>query len=216
MDVTYLNHEIRTPNAALSAARTAAQAEFGGIHFIGCTSAAGEFWQGQITAAGWDGITSYTVFSKTEIFGDAAGTSKTGYERLDDAVYGANETISSANYHSWFGNSGHANPPPFPAVTLQGNGIAARISVPYVWAPIMSGWDSRPWDSGDTINAIPTDAQFEAHLLKARGAIDAYRSKTKGVGIITAWNEFGEGQFIQPTVSNGMGRLLAVKRVFGQ
>lgn len=198
---------------SLNQARAAMSAEFGGIHFTGCTSAAGEFWANQVTTAGWDAVTSYTVFSKTEIFGDTEGSNLTGFSRLDDAVYGPNEVISTRNSHSWFGNAGYTNPPAFPSETLQLNGWCSRS--PGILAPIMSGWDSRPWDNSNTLIAIPTDQQFENHLLKARSAIDAFRSKTQGYGIITAWNEFGEGQYIQPTVGGGMGKLLAIKRVFG-
>jgi hypothetical protein len=200
---------------ALANARTAANSEFGGIHFMGCSSASGEYWASQMTTAGWDGVTSYTVFFKTEVYGDAQATSKTGFDILDDAVYGPNEVISSVNRHSWMGNAGYANPPAFPNPTLQQDGWAGRSTPASIWAPVMTGWDAKPWNAGDTLNAIPTDAQFEAHLVRARSAVDAARPKTKGFVLVTAWNEFGEGQYIQPTKSSGMARLLAIKRVFG-
>lgn len=198
-------------DAALDEARAYAVSRgFAGIHFVGLQSDTTNYWMTQCEAASWDGISSYTVFFKYENYGDTPGAAPLNYAALDDAIYGPN--VDSV--HSWWGNSGYANPPAWPSPALSSLGWPGRSIASFI-APIAAGYDERPWNSDSQLAGIPTDAQFEAHLIKARSAIDAYRDKTHGFGIITAWNEFGEGQYLVPTKANGFGRLQAVRRVFG-
>jgi hypothetical protein len=84
--------------------------------------------------------------------------------------------------------------------------------------PMTSGWDKRPWGgSKDPLhdNSISTPAQFEAHLLAAKRFMDGNLGKTKRMGVICCWNEFGEGSFIEPTKKDGFSYLEKVKKVFG-
>lgn len=208
---------------ALDSARNAAiAAGFAGIHFVGLQADSSNFWMSACLTHGWDGMSSYTIFSKYLNGGDTSANSKTGFDRLDDAIFSADEVISSSTYHSWWGNTGYTNPPTLvdtgsawvaPAAPSS-NGWGGK-NFPSFIIPIASGYDARPWTYSSTLQGIPTADQFEAHLIKARQVIDTNRAKTKGFGIITAWNEFGEGSFIMPTVTSGYEKLQAIKRVFG-
>jgi len=222
-DVSTFKTRMTSVSARLNEARTAAQlAGYAGIHFVGLQADSSNFWMSDCLTHGWDGMSSYTVFSKYLNGGDTSANSKTGFDRLDDAIFSADEVISSSTYHSWWGNSGYANPP-----TLVDTGsawVASAAPTSNGWGgknfpsfiiPIASGYDARPWTYSSTLQGIPTAAQFEAHLVKARTVIDTNRAKTQGFGIITAWNEFGEGSFIMPTVTSGYEKLQAIKRVFG-
>lgn len=208
---------------ALDAARNAAiAAGYSGIHFVGLQADSSNFWMTACLSHGWDGMSSYTVFSKYLNGGDTSANSKTGFDRLDDAIFSADEVITSSTYHSWWGNSGYANPPTlvdtgsaWVAPTAPSSNGWGGKNFPSFIIPIASGYDARPWTYSSTLQGIPTADQFEIHLIKARQVIDTNRAKTKGFGIITAWNEFGEGSFIMPTTTSGYEKLQAIKRVFG-
>jgi hypothetical protein len=84
--------------------------------------------------------------------------------------------------------------------------------------PMTSGWDKRPWGGSkdpEHDNSMSTPSQFEAHLLEAKRLMDANPEKTKRMGVICCWNEFGEGSYIEPTKKDGFSYLEKVKRVFG-
>lgn len=84
--------------------------------------------------------------------------------------------------------------------------------------PMTSGWDKRPWGGSKDAahdNSMGTPAQFEAHLREAKRVMDANPDKTKRVGVICCWNEFGEGSYIEPTKKDGFSYLEKVKKVFG-
>jgi hypothetical protein len=84
--------------------------------------------------------------------------------------------------------------------------------------PMTSGWDKRPWGgSKDPLhdNSFSTPAQFEAHLREAKRLMDTNPDKTKRMGVVCCWNEFGEGSYIEPTKKDGFSYLEKVKKVFG-
>lgn len=84
--------------------------------------------------------------------------------------------------------------------------------------PMTSGWDKRPWGGSkdpEQDNSMSTPSQFEAHLLEAKRVMDANPDKTKRMGVICCWNEFGEGSYIEPTKKDGFSYLEKVKKVFG-
>lgn len=81
------------------------------------------------------------------------------------------------------------------------------------WPTVMAGWDSRPWGgtASDPLhdNCLPTEGEFRAHCITARQfAQTPVADKTV---FVYAWNEFGEGGWIQPTPAIGNTRLDAVK-----
>jgi hypothetical protein len=84
--------------------------------------------------------------------------------------------------------------------------------------PMTSGWDKRPWGgSSDPLHddSRSTPAEFRKHLLAARAFMDKEATKTRRMGVICCWNEFGEGSFIEPTKVDGLKYLEQVRDVFG-
>ncbi|WP_298391072.1 glycoside hydrolase family 99-like domain-containing protein, partial [Hydrotalea sp.] len=62
---------------------------------------------------------------------------------------------------------------------------------------------------------VSTPDEFEAHLKRAKIFMTRNPEKTKKIGIICAWNEFGEGSYIEPTKKFGFQYLERVKKIFG-
>lgn len=84
--------------------------------------------------------------------------------------------------------------------------------------PMTSGWDKRPWGGSNDAEhdkSTSTPEQFESHLREAKRLMDANPDKTKHMGVICCWNEFGEGSYIEPTKKDGFIYLEKVKKVFG-
>lgn len=96
------------------------------------------------------------------------------------------------------------------------NWILENSSLDYI-VPISSGWDDRPWGGKYPESEQPrADLQaFEEHLMEAKALMDAYPVKTRRMGVICCWNEYGEGSYIEPTKKDGFGQLEKIKRVFG-
>jgi hypothetical protein len=89
---------------------------------------------------------------------------------------------------------------------------------PY-FVPLTAGWDKRPWGGSASDPAhdlcTPVDVgEFKAHLEAAYDKLTDW-NLTRGIGVIFAWNEFGEGGYIEPTVGRGDAYLAAVRQVFG-
>lgn len=85
--------------------------------------------------------------------------------------------------------------------------------------PMTSGWDKRPWGgSRDAAhdNSRANAQEFLAHLKAAKDVIAANPQKTRNMGVICCWNEFGEGSFIEPTKVDRFRLLDSVKSVFGR
>lgn len=91
------------------------------------------------------------------------------------------------------------------------NTLAATWGKPH-WPTVMAGWDARAWGgtAADPLhdNCTPTDAEFAAHMASARQF--ASTPSADGTVFLYAWNEFGEGGYVQPTVGTGSGRLNAI------
>lgn len=93
--------------------------------------------------------------------------------------------------------------------------ILANSKLPY-YLPITAGWDSRPWGSNtEHDNCRSTPDEFERHLVAARDLLDLHADKTARTAVICAWNEFGEGSYIEPTKRWGFAYLERVRKVFG-
>lgn len=165
----------------------AQQAGWPGIYFIGGTPAL-EHWANDVApASGLSALSSYNYHLGYSGTAESASSAGDGYLRLD-AAYRQN--------WQW---------------------LLSKGKLPYV-VPMTSGWDKRPWGgSRDSTKdqSIATPAQFEAHLLEAKRLMDAYPAKTKHMGVICCWNEFGEGSYIEPTKKDGFSYLEKVKKVFG-
>jgi hypothetical protein len=77
------------------------------------------------------------------------------------------------------------------------------------------GWDSRPW-AGNTapLRTNPTPDKFAQMLIGAKKLMDS-DNKIPKILMIEAWNEFGEGSYIEPTKYWGFSYLETIKKVFG-
>lgn len=95
--------------------------------------------------------------------------------------------------------------------------MLAHASGLYV-VPMSSGWDKRPWGgSKDPLhdNSRSGLSEFRLHLHAARKTMTENMMRTRGLGVICCWNEFGEGSFIEPTRVGGFSYLEQVRAVFG-
>lgn len=78
------------------------------------------------------------------------------------------------------------------------------------WPTVMPGWDRRPWcKDADLLRTGSTPALFEKSLKSAR----EHANKDKVV-MIEAWNEWGEGSVLEPSVEWKFGYLDKVRSVF--
>lgn len=93
--------------------------------------------------------------------------------------------------------------------------ILENGSLNYI-VPMTSGWDDRPWGGAPGQQSPSTLKEFQEHMVDARTLMDAYPQKTMKMGVICCWNEFGEGSYVEPTVTEGFQRLQAIKSVFGK
>jgi hypothetical protein len=94
--------------------------------------------------------------------------------------------------------------------------VGANSGIPYL-VPMTQGWDKRPWGGSRDPrhdNSGSTPQEFEEHLRAARLFMDTHSDRTKRVGVICCWNEFGEGSFVEPTKIHGFQYLERIKRVF--
>lgn len=91
---------------------------------------------------------------------------------------------------------------------------AAEGALP-IMTPVSGGWDSRPWH-GDSalVRSGRTPALFRRHLEDARAFIEAHPDKALPVALVEAWNELGEGSYIEPHREFGFGYLDAIRDVF--
>ncbi len=78
------------------------------------------------------------------------------------------------------------------------------------WPTVMPGWDRRPWcRDRDLLRTGSTPALFEKQLRNAREHVNR-----DNIVMIEAWNEWGEGCILEPTVEWGFAYLDKVRSVF--
>jgi len=84
--------------------------------------------------------------------------------------------------------------------------------IPYI-PTLTVGWDSRPWHgSAARVRFGRTTAKFQVGLENLKAFLDRTHGR---IGILEAWNEWGEGSYIEPNAEFGFGDLEAIRRVFG-
>jgi hypothetical protein len=91
-----------------------------------------------------------------------------------------------------------------------------QSSLPLLPLPICGGWDSRPWHGENNLVRLGrTPALFQQHLTDARQILETRRYTTVAAKLllIEAWNEWGEGSYIEPHQEFGFGYLDAVREV---
>jgi hypothetical protein len=83
--------------------------------------------------------------------------------------------------------------------------------------PINGGWDSRPWHGlNNLVRYGRTPELFRQHLRDAKALCESQGQKSgiKNVVLIEAWNEWGEGSYIEPHREFEFGYLDAIREVF--
>ena len=81
--------------------------------------------------------------------------------------------------------------------------------------PVIPGWDERPWKGKDAyVRVRSTPKKFAEMLKKAKFFTNKYQKDRiiEPIILIEAWNEFGEGAYIEPTEGWGKAYLDAVKK----
>ncbi|MBC7328903.1 glycoside hydrolase family 99-like domain-containing protein [bacterium] len=79
--------------------------------------------------------------------------------------------------------------------------------------PTSPGWDPRPWHGQNTlVRTNSTPSLFEKHLREAKDFVE--KRGLRKIVVIEAWNEWGEGSYIEPSREWGFAYLDAVRDVF--
>jgi len=89
--------------------------------------------------------------------------------------------------------------------------------IPQMPLLVCGGWDSRPWHGEDSLVRFGrTPELFKRHLRDAKQFIEApaFKSPSPKMILIEAWNEWGEGSYIEPHQQFGFGYLDAIRDVF--
>ena len=95
------------------------------------------------------------------------------------------------------------------------NAIADSTKIPYI--PVTEpGWDSRPWHGANArARTGKTPALFEKMLGNAKAFVETRNPNAKPkMVLVEAWNEFGEGDYVEPCKEFGFGCLDAIRNVF--
>jgi hypothetical protein len=95
--------------------------------------------------------------------------------------------------------------------------LYAESLIPLNPLPVSGGWDSRPWHGlNNLVRFGRTPELFRQHLRDARRFLEAQPSggTVPPAVLIEAWNEWGEGSYIEPHQEFGFGYLDALREVF--
>lgn len=97
------------------------------------------------------------------------------------------------------------------------NEIGGTARIPYI--PLCeAGWDARPWHGpGSRVRSGKTAQLWQKMLSNAKQYCDTPSQRLPGgrkLVFLEAWNEFGEGDYIEPTAGDGFDYLEAVRNVF--
>lgn len=133
--------------------------------------------------------------------------------------------------HTWWPNTTATGARVFPYAQCGDYQGEARTnhshdSVPYL-PNLIAGFDPRPWEEHSPSFAMPSEAEWVASLRQVKaqcqdasnrfGFPDASAAYGYQPAVnIYAWNEFGEGGIMAPTLGEGYMKLRAIARVFGR
>ena len=92
---------------------------------------------------------------------------------------------------------------------------ATSKQLPYI-VPASPGYDESPWHGDNAVvRTNSTPEKFQKMLYGAKKMLNEQTDAPK-VLMIEAWNEFGEGAYMEPTKKWGAQYLEAMQKVFGQ
>lgn len=101
--------------------------------------------------------------------------------------------------------------------------IAGRIGIPYV-PYVPAGWNPKPWLDRRASFSLPDVRQWKEALMTVRRAMDRNPALRLPDGTkdgrkmctVYAWNEFGEGGIVAPTLGDGRMKLEGIREIFTQ
>lgn len=132
------------------------------------------------------------------------------------------ENYDAVTAYNWpgLGVSGNENQAPYaslvPAYRDHWNQLLKEDSKP-ILLPLSGGWDSRPWHGDSSLVRYGrTPELFKLHLRDARNFLESNSTNARVLPsiLIEAWNEWGEGSYIEPHKEFGFGYLDAIRDVF--
>ncbi|MCX7008012.1 MAG: glycoside hydrolase family 99-like domain-containing protein, partial [Kiritimatiellaeota bacterium] len=102
-----------------------------------------------------------------------------------------------------------------PAYRKNWETIRAESPIPIAPLPVCGGWDSRPWHGDNNLVRYGrTPELFKRHLQDAKEFLLQPESHGSKLLLVEAWNEWGEGSYIEPHREFGFGFLDAIRGVF--
>lgn len=136
-----------------------------------------------------------------------------GLETLEKEGYDA---VTGYNYPS-AGDGGRIVAPYADNVTGYSEfwrAIQDNTSLPYV--PVTDpGWDSRPWHGPNArVRTGKTPELFQRMLRNAREFVEKRKAAGPKMVLVEAWNEFGEGDYVEPHREWGFAHVDAIREVF--
>ena len=139
-----------------------------------------------------------------------------GGDQAEDASFLARCGFDSVTAYNYLSTGATASQSPYRQYLLGHEPIWRRMtaaeSLPYI--PLLTvGWDSRPWHGPRAqarFNRRPEN--LAEALARLRSFLDEAGSTT---ALLEAWNEWGEGSYIEPNAEFGFRDLEAVRDVFG-
>jgi hypothetical protein len=139
-----------------------------------------------------------------------------------EARVAADEGYDAITAYNWagLGMSGSSLFAPF-ATLIQGyhqhwEHLRETSALPLL-LPLSGGWDSRPWHGQNNLVRYGRNPElFRTHLREARRFLEARPSQSAvdRFVLVEAWNEWGEGSYIEPHQEFGFGYLDALRDVF--
>ena len=132
------------------------------------------------------------------------------------ARHAAQEGYDAVTAYNWpgLGMTGEGKYAPYetlvPAYLRHWEHIIEQGTIPLSPLPICGGWDSRPWHGeNNLIRYGRTPELFAKHLRDAKQLL-----QSGNMILVEAWNEWGEGSYIEPHQEFGFGYLDAIREVF--
>ncbi len=127
------------------------------------------------------------------------------------------ETYDAITCYNWpgLGMHGAEKAAPYsdllPAYVRQWQSLIENTSLPLL-TPLCGGWDNRPW-AGDAamVRTNRTPALFQKHVADALHFVKTHPQSTLPLLLAEAWNEWGEGSYIEPQQQFGFGYLDAIR-----
>ncbi len=94
------------------------------------------------------------------------------------------------------------------------NAIQDSTSLPYI--PVAeAGWDARPWHGPNTRRRTgKTPELFKQMLLNSKEFVEKRKTAGPKMMLIEAWNEYGEGDYVEPHQEWGFAHVDAIREVF--